>query len=465
MQIISKSLINSGQSATLDSANFYDGLGRLIESKKASATPGQYVMAGMKTYTARGLVEKSFLPQYTSNDLNTLDPLPADTVPHVTNYYDAQGRTLKSVSPDNSYVNTVYEPFQTTVYDANGHMNVANYDSFGRLVTRGEYVGADGRDVQNPASAYTLYATTQYQYDAQGNLTKVIDAKGNATTITYDKLGRKTGMNDPDMHSWTYAYDDNGNLTKQNDANAKQMTFNYDVLNRLTSKSTIIPSVVMVGMKTSIANIPSVLAAYSYDDLTQSNGIGRLNKVNYGGNTAQFNYDTLGREVASTKTISGVTYRVNRQYDNLNRLTKLVYPDATNVGYTYDAAGQANGVNLFNSDGTIKSNLVTDVKYNALGQMTKVVYGNGVSTVNTYDPVTFKLTRIQTMNTAGNKLQDLSYTYDSVGNITVIRDAVNTATQTFKYDALNRLLSANGAGMAKKIMRIMKLAISCKKTA
>ena len=42
-------------------------------------------------------------------------------------------------------------------------------------------------------------------------------------------------------------------------------------------------------------------------------------------------------------------------------------------------------------------------------------------------------------------LQDLSYNFDGVGNVLSIRDAVYTGTQSFQYDALDRLISATGA--------------------
>ena len=56
------------------------------------------------------------------------------------------------------------------------------------------------------------------------------------------------------------------------------------------------------------------------------------------------------------------------------------------------------------------------------------------------------MTNIKTTNSLAQVIQDLSYQYDSGGNITSITDNVNTADQTFGYDALNRLTSANAPG-------------------
>jgi YD repeat-containing protein len=62
-------------------------------------------------------------------------------------------------------------------------------------------------------------ATTRYTYDVEGRLVQVIDAKGHVTNISYDSLGRKTAMTDPDLGA--YNYDDNDNLLTQPDAWAR----------------------------------------------------------------------------------------------------------------------------------------------------------------------------------------------------------------------------------------------------
>ena len=65
---------------------------------------------------------------------------------------------------------------------------------------------------------------------------------------------------------------------------------------------------------------------------------------------------------------------------------------------------------------------VTDIDYNAKGQRELIEYGNGVSTAYDYDPLTFRLIRLQNAQAQRSALQDLSYTYDPAGNITHIRD-------------------------------------------
>ena len=73
-----------------------------------------------------------------------------------------------------------------------------------------------GQASVNPSA---LCAATTTTYDAPGDVTAVLEPDGSRTlTYSYDAAGRVTGMSDPDRGSETYAYDANGNLTQSVDA-------------------------------------------------------------------------------------------------------------------------------------------------------------------------------------------------------------------------------------------------------
>src|SRR5207302_917518 len=101
---------------------------------------------------------------------------------------------------------------------------------------------------------------------------------------------------------------------------------------------------------------------------------------------------------------------------------------------------------------------------------TRIDYGNKVTTTYDYDPLTFRLIHLLTRRSAtafpgdgadpppagwpGSQVQNLSYTYDPVGNITEIRDdaqeivffrnrRVEPSAQ-YTYDAIYRLTEATG---------------------
>ena len=63
--------------------------------------------------------------------------------------------------------------------------------------------------------------------------------------------------------------------------------------------------------------------------------------------------------------------------------------------------------------------IVQSVSYDPRGRRQNIAYGNGTSSAYAYDPETFRLTRLTTTRPGDTgALQDLSYTYDPVGNIT-----------------------------------------------
>lgn len=78
--------------------------------------------------------------------------------------------------------------------------------------------------------------TTDYAFDARDNLVIVTDALSHTITLSYDILGRKTGMIDPDMGAWQYVYDGGDNLTAQRDGRGQWLYFEYDAADRLVRK-------------------------------------------------------------------------------------------------------------------------------------------------------------------------------------------------------------------------------------
>ncbi|MCB9771318.1 MAG: VCBS repeat-containing protein [Candidatus Omnitrophica bacterium] len=327
LKVISKQRIKSGATGTIDTVRFSDGLGRAVQSKSKSEIPGKFIVSGISEYNLRGLPVKKYVSYLTSTPLTELDSLDT-TQPYTLITYDAMGRVLRTTAPDGSYSNVIYDDWNSTSYDENGHMQKSYADAFGRLIKKEEYLGADGRHAVYPAAAFTLYATTLYTYDSKGNLIKTQDAKGNITTISYDALGRKTQMVDPDMGTWKYGYDVEGNLIWQEDAKGQRINFTYDQINRLKSKTDL--SVLTVN--------------YTYDDVNVQNSKGRLTSAAYGGGNTGFAYDEIGRELQSIKTIGSTNYSVSRTYDAVDRLVTLQYPQSTKVGYTYNQTGMVNSV-------------------------------------------------------------------------------------------------------------------------
>ena len=160
-------------------------------------------------------------------------------------------------------------------------------------------------------------------------------------------------------------------------------------------------------------------------------------------------------DAATAALLEAESFTTDASFDALGRPVTQTTPDASVVHLGYGDAGHLETVAANVRGDVTPTDIVTDLRYNARGQRTLVVYGNGTQTAYTHDPQTFRLTRLHTLRTAdSHPHQDLRYTYDPVGNVTEIRDlaqpvvftnnAAISANQRFEYDPLYRLVHAEG---------------------
>lgn len=84
--------------------------------------------------------------------------------------------------------------------------------------------------------------------------------------------------------------------------------------------------------------------------------------------------------------------------------------------------------------------------FDATNRMLTEVFGNGIATTRTYDDFTGRLTGIVTENEAEEfTYQAEQYYHDAAGNLVARSDGVQGTLDTFQYDALHRLTSADYA--------------------
>ena len=413
--VMTRSREVSGNPATYDAVTYYDGMGRKLLTK-AEGPANNWVVSEAVTFNARGGIREKWLPYFTASMAYEL-PDPAQ--PSMMFEYDAKGRSIKEVNPDGSFKTTGYSPLQTTVYDEDdngtgphaGTPHVFINDGLERLMEVHE---------QNGVQTYNTF----YEYDGLNNLTKITDDQGNIKTMAFDGLGRKVHMNDPDKHEMTYAYDPAGNLISTTDAKGQTVTYTYDPANRILTE-----------------NFSGVKVAYHYDeDLPAAypdlaNTMGKLAWVEDAAGEEYYSYDARGNTAMKIREVSGYTFINKMAYDALDRMTAFTYPDGYTVAYQYNTMNQLGAMPGF----------VTSIDYIATGQKAAFVYQNGINSQYTYDNRQ-RLNQL-TSTKGGTTLQDFTYVYDDVSNITEIADgrpAKTTEDQTraFVYDDLYRLTSA-----------------------
>jgi insecticidal toxin complex protein TccC len=123
--------------------------------------------------------------------------------------------------------------------------------------------------------------------------------------------------------------------------------------------------------------------------------------------------------------------------------------------------GQLHEVRLQLAKDTAPTTLVSDIQYNAHGQIERETAGNGVLTMLEYTAEDGRLTRLQAKR-GNDDLQHLRYAYDPVGNVLSIEDGAlpiryfaNQRIEPinrYRYDSLYQLIEATGweAGAANQ---------------
>ena len=307
--------------------------------------------------------------------------------------------------------------------DAKGNTTIANFDDLGRTV-----------EVDPPTGP-----SVTYTYNFLDQLTNA-NYGGALTTITYDYAGRKLTVSDPDMGSWTYTYDAL-NLTRQKDAKSQRICFYYDLLNRLTGKH--------YRSDDSCPSSPTMNVVYSYD----SGSKGRRTYMSDPSGSTTWTYDNRGRMLTESKVITGSgTFLTQWTYNSADQILTMTYPgNASNgageqIAYAYLPQNVINTVNG-------STTYVNATIYDPSGRVTYQYLGaSSLKATYQYYPWTSQGGRLQYLQSgtpnSPTSLQNFSYTYDNVGNITSILDynAIGTQTQSFGYDYNNRLLSASASG-------------------
>ncbi|WP_019500353.1 SpvB/TcaC N-terminal domain-containing protein [Pseudanabaena sp. PCC 6802] len=154
-------------------------------------------------------------------------------------------------------------------------------------------------------------------------------------------------------------------------------------------------------------------------------------------------------------------YKHQFAFNALQQLITETTPDGSITTNTYNLSGLLDRVSVKFPDGTLQP-IINRIEYNQNQQRVAVAYGNGVNTTYTYEDTTLHLiklfsTRLGKDATGKDRptvLQDITYTYDPVGNITRLLDRSHETIfynnqkveplSEYTYDALYRLIEANG---------------------
>lgn len=334
-----------------------------------------------------------------------------------TNSYDTLGRLVSRTHPDGGIEKFGYSARGMTAYTNQiGATNFFAYDQAGR------------KNFETNANNELL----QFYYMPSGDLTNLIDGKGQSTKWAYDAYGRvtnkldQTGTRilayayDPDgrlTNRWSaaklntyYAYDSVGNLTNINYRLSPDVALQYDALNRLTTMVDAVGTTVYT--YTSGGQLLTEDGPFASDTVTN----GYVNRLRV----------SLGLQQPTGAWTNGFGY------DAAARLTNVTSQGGS-FSYDYSAGGTVLPGTLMRRIALPNTSLITNL-YDSEARLTGTFLQTSAG--STLDSATYGYNlanqRTTFTNAAGTFVQ---YSYDNIGQLKVADSSVNSEDRGYNYDA------------------------------
>lgn len=371
--------------------------------------------------------------------------------------YDSQGKITQMTDEAGKVWKYVYNPRGQLTSRTNplGGIYTYVYDGAGNLTSSKD---------PDPDSL-----PTQYTYDSQKRLEKIIRPGGSFVQFAYDAADRVTSVTDERGNPFTFAHDDNGRLTTVTDPDLNTKTYAYDDLNRMTQATDTLGKTSSMTYNSrrlleSMTDRNGNTVSFQYDERQRLTGITDANGKVWGRGyddeglltstttpidpPTKIKRNSLGRPVELSDAL-GNTELLTR--DAMQRIVSSCDPVGRQTKFAYDKRGLLTSVTL---------QTVGTAKYDrdGLGNITKITEPNGSIWTYTY----LKSGRMASMvdplgkkwlydYDARGRLEMTKYpdtttatlTYDDAGNVQT-HQHTNGPTLTYTYDNLGRVTSADG---------------------
>lgn len=381
------------------------------------------------------------------------------------------------------------------VYDANG--NVEQIIDAQYRVTRFTYTPHDEvHTIVDPLNGDAR--PTRYGYDWAGRTILVTDPKGATTTMAYDGFGNRTRLDSPDTGLTSYSYDVRGLLATMTRNNGSATTSEHDLLGRLIRRSSGASTQQFeydncpngVGQLCRVSDASGemsftyadhgaplsrnlVIAGSSYPMSWVYDVMGRPTAINYpGGMVANYSYNAQGQTRSVSVRINGVlqnlainvlyhpfgpmsyanllgTYSRLESRDLDYRLTSIQYFGTQQLSYSWNALDQITKIsNAYVSTAT------ETYGYDSLGRLTSLTSSGGnqswtydpngnrqshwhANAMDSYQP---EQTSNRLLAITGSRARNFSFDAGGLGNVVTISGGL--PTQSFRFDAFNRMDAA-----------------------
>jgi RHS repeat-associated protein len=353
-------------------------------------------------YDGDGNVEKvtdgnSHTTTYTYNGDNEPTKVEAPNKAITETEYDGAGQVIKQIDGNKHATeykrNAVGEVKE--VIDPLKHKTGKEYDAAGNLVKLTDPKSRTTTYTYDPANRLTEVsyssskpATVKYEYDKDGDRTKMTDGTG-TTTYTYDQLDRQTESENGHKEIIKYEYDLANDQTKITYPNKKAVTRAFDKDGRLekltdwlthATKFTYNPDSELT--LTTFPSEPKDEDKYTYNDADQMTEVKMLKTTELA--SLVYTRDSDGQiKKTTSKGLPGAEV-TESTYDENNRLTKYGTTE-----YKYDSANnptkEGSSTNTFNEGDELEKGTGTTYAYDELGERTKTTPEKGGATTYGYD--------------------------------------------------------------------------------
>ena len=289
----------------------------------------------------------------------------------------------------------------------------------------------------------------KYEYDSNGNVTKITDIDGRVTSYAYNSNNDVTSITMPGGGQYSYSYDSNRLLTETVSATGVHTSYGYDAYGNSTSASIggdgdkVIRSDTTY---TSDGNMTASVTAGDRNTVTYANDTDRslVNSVTDAKGVATgYSYDSMRRLLATACGDAAVT---NGYTDDL--LSTLTHTNTsgktTTYSFVYGAADLQTAVNIGSR------NLVSNAYNSGTWTLSSQTYGNGDYWKYFYDNMDTLTSRFT--NCSDTEGIGFYYTYNGKGklvriemkSITIADGAVTGGTllssENYLYDGSDRLI-------------------------
>ncbi|MFC4323294.1 RHS repeat-associated core domain-containing protein [Litchfieldia salsa] len=258
--------------------------------------------------------------------------------------YDQVGNLAGETNPKGQDISYSYNKRQELIGVGLGDEKLAyEYDGVGNM-TKGVSPGAtevfayDALSQVTSITNTTLGKTTQFTYDQVGNRTQIKDPEDRIIQYTYNERNEMAALVDPDGNTTSFAYHPDGQLSTVNRSSGVSSIYQFNENNQLTSLA--------------------------------HKGSGEQLDVSF-----KYSYDKIGNRLSQVEEDGAKT---TYEYDDLSRLTKVIYPkekieDIRNASYTPPKNKEKNGTS--NQDKTEGSKEDSDEEEPSFIKKIKTFFG------------------------------------------------------------------------------------------